>query len=72
MGRWNKDLMARLREPIEWARGPGIFGQGSICCACLGATTTRHQTTCASDAGLGKAVGAHVAAGDGPFVVLFG
>lgn len=31
MGRWNKDLMARLREPIEWARGDRF-----ICYACLG------------------------------------
>ena len=31
MGRWNKDLMARLVEPIELARG-----EGAICYACLG------------------------------------
>ena len=36
MARWNKDLMARLREPIEWARGLGMFGKGFICYACLG------------------------------------
>ena len=31
MARWNKDLTARLREPIEVARGGG-----AICYACLG------------------------------------
>ena len=36
MARWNKDLWVRLREPVEWARGGGIMGQGFVCYACLG------------------------------------